>query len=703
MRDGHRARRRACRCCRPTWWTGRPGPPPRCTGCRCSPRAPGCPRCPRWPARSPRGPPGCSSAAWSPTWAGGCSASTTRSAARTGDGRLLLVAPNVHAAQQALDVPAADFGLWVCLHEATHRLQFTAVPWLRSYFADEVGRFLSIAQVGAAGRTAAGGAGAAARRAAGDARPSGADSLAIVELLQGPEQRAVLDRLLALTTLLEGHADHVMDAVGPEVVPDVATIRARFTVRRRGGGLIDRILRALLGVEAKVRQYAVGLGVHLARGAGRRDGRVQPGVGAPGEPAHPRRAGRARARWIRRVLGRRTPHRRRATAGLRERPGPGGGRGPAGGAGRAGRAARRAAAPRRRWSPAPAGPTRSRWPRAPAPSSAGPVHAAVVDHGLQDGSAERAAATVELLAGLGWTPAVHPVEVDGPGGLEAAARRARYAALRAARPHPDSPVLLGHTLDDQAETVLLGLGRGSGPRSLAGMRHLEPAVAAPAARGAPRRHPGRLRRRAGCRSGTTRTTPTPGSPGSRLRHEVLPLLEEVLGRRGRGGAGPHRRPAARGRRRAGRAGRRPCWPTARDGRRVAGAAAGRRPPRGAPARAARLAARRGVTALTDAHLRAADVLAAPGPDRAGVALPGGLELVRAHGRLTLRPARWSTAVAPSPRGRPPCTTVTSRRRWSPSGRSATRPPSWPPRSAATTPSSAAPARTCCSSACSRAR
>jgi len=175
----------------------------------------------------------------------------------TGDGRLLLVAPNVHAAQQALDVPSADFGLWVCLHEATHRLQFTAVPWLRSYFADQVGRFLSIAQVvgGADGRPAV-------LEKLPDIirsiRATGADSLAIVELLQGPEQRAVLDRLLALTTLLEGHADHVMDAVGPEVVPDVATIRARFTARRRGGGLIDRLLRALLGVEAKVRQYQVG-------------------------------------------------------------------------------------------------------------------------------------------------------------------------------------------------------------------------------------------------------------------------------------------------------------------------------------------------------------------------------------------------------------------------------------------------------------
>lgn len=165
-------------------------------------------------------------------------------------GRLLLVAPNVHAAQQALDVPSTDFGMWVCLHEATHRLQFTAVPWLREHFAAEVGSLLSIAQPeGLAERLPE------ALRALRDSR---GDALALVELLQGPEQRLVLDRLLALTTLLEGHADHVMDAAGPEVVPSVVTIRRRFTARRRGGGLIDRVLRALLGVEAKVRQYAVG-------------------------------------------------------------------------------------------------------------------------------------------------------------------------------------------------------------------------------------------------------------------------------------------------------------------------------------------------------------------------------------------------------------------------------------------------------------
>jgi coenzyme F420 biosynthesis associated uncharacterized protein len=170
-----------------------------------------------------------------------------------GEGRLLIVAPNVHAAQQALDVPATDFGLWVCLHEATHRLQFTAVPWLRSYFAGEVGRFLTITQGN--DRIALLERLPEVLRAV---RSTRGDSLAIVELLQGPEQRAVLDRLLALTTLLEGHADHVMDAAGPGVVPSVATIRARFTARRRGSGLVDRVLRALLGVEAKVRQYAVG-------------------------------------------------------------------------------------------------------------------------------------------------------------------------------------------------------------------------------------------------------------------------------------------------------------------------------------------------------------------------------------------------------------------------------------------------------------
>lgn len=98
------------------------------------------------------------------------------------------------------------------------------------------------------------------------------------------------------------------------------------------------------------------------------------------------------------------------------------------------------------------------------------VRAAIVDHGLQPGSAQVAAAVAARLEGIGMPAQVRRVEVltDSPDGMEAAARDARYQALREmAGPH--AVVLLGHTLDDQAETVLLGLARGSGTRSLAGM------------------------------------------------------------------------------------------------------------------------------------------------------------------------------------------------------------------------------------------
>ena len=178
----------------------------------------------------------------------------------TEEGRLLLVAPNVVGAQQAMDVPADDFRMWVCLHECTHRLQFTAVPWLREHFAAEVGKLLSTldsSPAGALGRLPELIRAVRQRLRSADGL-SAVGPVAMIELLQSPEQRAALDRIVALSTLLEGHADHVMDAVGPAVVPSVATIRSRFTARRRGGGMLDRLLRALLGVEAKVRQYAEG-------------------------------------------------------------------------------------------------------------------------------------------------------------------------------------------------------------------------------------------------------------------------------------------------------------------------------------------------------------------------------------------------------------------------------------------------------------
>jgi coenzyme F420 biosynthesis associated uncharacterized protein len=144
--------------------------------------------------------------------------------------------------------------MWVCLHECTHRLQFTAVDWLRDYFADEVERLVG----GLAGTDVEGLAEIFGRLPDTLKEARRAKSLGLAELLQSPQQRAVLDRLVALSTLLEGHADYVMDAVGPVVVPSVETIRARFTARRKGGSIFDRLLRSLLGVEAKIRQYAEG-------------------------------------------------------------------------------------------------------------------------------------------------------------------------------------------------------------------------------------------------------------------------------------------------------------------------------------------------------------------------------------------------------------------------------------------------------------
>jgi coenzyme F420 biosynthesis associated uncharacterized protein len=169
-------------------------------------------------------------------------------------GQLLLVAPNVVAAQQAMNVAATDFRMWVCLHECTHRLQFTAVGWLRDYFADEVERLIG----GLASADAEGLAEIFGRLPDTLKEARRAKSLGVGELLQSPQQRQILNRLLALSTLLEGHADYVMDAVGPAVVPSVETIRTRFTARRKGGNLFDRILRSVLGVEAKIRQYAEG-------------------------------------------------------------------------------------------------------------------------------------------------------------------------------------------------------------------------------------------------------------------------------------------------------------------------------------------------------------------------------------------------------------------------------------------------------------
>lgn len=174
-------------------------------------------------------------------------------------GRLLLVAPNIVHVERELDVAPHDFRLWVCLHEETHRTQFTAVPWLRDHLEGEIQSFLAetevdpstfLERIREAAQSLAGG------------RPEGEEDdggRSLVELVQSPAQREILARLTAVMSLLEGHADYVMDGVGPAVVPSVEEIREKFQQRRqKGASRLDMALRKLLGLDAKLRQYRDG-------------------------------------------------------------------------------------------------------------------------------------------------------------------------------------------------------------------------------------------------------------------------------------------------------------------------------------------------------------------------------------------------------------------------------------------------------------
>ncbi|MGW4896529.1 zinc-dependent metalloprotease [Kitasatospora sp. NPDC004240] len=179
-----------------------------------------------------------------------------------GPGRLLLVAPNIVHVERELDVDPSDFRLWVCLHEETHRTQFTAVPWLRDHIQSEVQSFLGETDVDPGAllerlRDAAGTLGGGLPGLGG--RGDGSSPGTLLEVVQSPAQREILARLTAVMSLLEGHADVVMDGVGPAVVPSVAEIREKFQQRRdRGANRLDLVLRRLLGMDAKLRQYQDG-------------------------------------------------------------------------------------------------------------------------------------------------------------------------------------------------------------------------------------------------------------------------------------------------------------------------------------------------------------------------------------------------------------------------------------------------------------
>jgi coenzyme F420 biosynthesis associated uncharacterized protein len=172
------------------------------------------------------------------------------------DGQLLLVAPNLVAVERALKLDPSDFRLWVCLHEVTHRVQFTAVPWMRQHMLGEIQALTDAIDLDpeAVRERVKNMVGELAKAARGSG-----DSNGLLAALASPETRAVMDRVTGFMSLIEGHAEYVMNAVPASVIPSQPDIERKFAARRRrGANPLDRLLRSLLGMDAKTRQYTQG-------------------------------------------------------------------------------------------------------------------------------------------------------------------------------------------------------------------------------------------------------------------------------------------------------------------------------------------------------------------------------------------------------------------------------------------------------------
>ncbi len=169
--------------------------------------------------------------------------------------RLLLVVPNLHAAAATLDLDEAQLVRWVMVHEVTHAVQFTAVPWLRGHLGAMLAELLDV------GRPSVD-LGALLQLPSLDDVRTLVDQVrsgSLVSLALGPGRSELLERMQTTMALVEGHAEHVMDAAGADVLPDLAALREGLEARREAGGLGRwQILDKLLGLELKLQQYADG-------------------------------------------------------------------------------------------------------------------------------------------------------------------------------------------------------------------------------------------------------------------------------------------------------------------------------------------------------------------------------------------------------------------------------------------------------------
>lgn len=167
--------------------------------------------------------------------------------------RLLFVAPNLRAAARRLEVREESLVAWVAFHEVTHAVQFTSVPWLREHLAGMLGELLSSVDVKVDTKSLFSLDVSDLRALVERVRDDG-----LVTLAAGPERMAIIDRMQATMALVEGHAEHVMDAVGEHALDDLPELRSALDRRRADKPLVLKIVERLLGLELKMRQYVMG-------------------------------------------------------------------------------------------------------------------------------------------------------------------------------------------------------------------------------------------------------------------------------------------------------------------------------------------------------------------------------------------------------------------------------------------------------------
>jgi coenzyme F420 biosynthesis associated uncharacterized protein len=173
-----------------------------------------------------------------------------------GPGRLYYVEPNIKAAEHTLRLPRDEFRMWLALHETTHAFEFETHPWLRDHFNAMLERYFGFLREDATQLRSQGLSGL--RLYVDRIRSGGGESGSWLESLMNAEQRALFTQMQATMCIVEGYSNHVMNAVGRELLPNYTTISRRFAQRLEQRSQADRLLAKLTGLDVKMEQYRLG-------------------------------------------------------------------------------------------------------------------------------------------------------------------------------------------------------------------------------------------------------------------------------------------------------------------------------------------------------------------------------------------------------------------------------------------------------------